>query len=252
MLLRARPMPESKVETAVSVWAKDDGFYFDQRLRAAGISHGVTTRVLGSMRDAEGRRVSLRRAGAGDRDGLFLKQVHGSRIVALNKEDAALGDVEADGWIGAAPQRPICVFIADCVPLFVWAKSFSVGGVFHVGWRGAHAQMPGAAVNAFREHYGVAPGDLQASVGPHIGACCYPVGSEVAGRFDRRSLVVGEGGDIRLDLGAEVGAQLMDAGVAPSEIGVCRDCTSCLSSDFYSYRREKRRDCMMAFLILNQ
>lgn len=244
-------MPESKTETLLSVWTKGDGFYFDQRLKAAGISHGVTTRALGSMRDAENRRASLRRAGAGDCEGLFLKQVHGARVVAPARRDAVLADTEADGWIGARPQSPICIFIADCVPLFVWAKDFSAFGVFHAGWRGTHAGMPAAAVEAFREHHGVASKDLQASVGPHIGACCYPVGPEVSGRFSGRSLVKKDGG-ICLDLGAEVRAQLLDAGVLSSEIAVSQECTSCLSSDFYSYRREKQRDCMMAFLVLNK
>lgn len=232
----------------MSVWTKENGFYLDARLKAAGISHGVTTRVLGSMRDAENRKASLRRAGAGDPEGLFLKQVHGARIVSAAK----MFETEADGWIGARSQKPMCVFIADCVPLFMWAKDLSAFGVFHAGWRGAHAGMPAAAVAAFREHHRLSPQDLQASVGPHIGACCYTVGADVAGRFHPRSLVVKENGDTRLDLGMEVRAQLVDAGVVPSEIAVSEDCTSCLSSDFYSYRREKTRDCMMAFLILNQ
>lgn len=223
-------------------WSAAEGFYRDRRLASAGIPHGVTLRRLGDMKDPGRRAAALSAAGLARRFPMELRQVHGTAVW-----EAVAGRAErpeGDGWVCADRSVAPCVYVADCLPLFLWDKSGSVVGVFHAGWRGLAAGMPRSAVRAFRRH-GVGPGRLAASVGPHIGPCCYAVGPEVARRFRAGAL---HGG--RLDLGEEARLQLTESGVAPEDVAVSGACTACRGEELVSYRKEKLDFRMMAFVAL--
>jgi copper oxidase (laccase) domain-containing protein len=108
-------------------------------------------------------------------------------------------------------------------------------------------------VAEFFRTFNIRPGELEAAVGPHAGACCYRVGDDVAGRFRKESRRL-RGGEVFLDLGAEARAQLLGAGLGTEAVGVASDCTICRPGSFYSYRREggqgPRCGQMLAFLWL--
>lgn len=199
------------------------------------------------MKDPAARRAAFEAAGAGARPAFFLSQVHGTEIVAVGAAAPPAEAPKADGLVTNAAGVVLCVFVADCVPLFLWEKSGKAVGVFHAGWRGAADGMPRRAVESFRLHYGIEPADLRASVGPHIKACCFRVGPETAARFSAESLVERDGG-VFVDLEREVLAQLSGAGVVAAAQA---ECTSCGKNEFFSYRREKTDQRMMAFITLN-
>ncbi len=197
------------------------------------------------MRDDARREAALK--GAGLEGGLTLKQVHGVSVVNADEYEAGGDPLEADGWVSRSFKNPICVLIADCIPLVLWDPKGGAAGVFHVGWKGAAAGMAEKAVKSLMDGFAVEPGSLNASIGPHIGACCFKVGSEVASRF-RRSVVSSRDGKSFVDLGAEVVEQLAGAGVPREAIAVSGECTSCLKDDFFSFRRDKMGVSLMAFL----
>jgi len=221
-------------------WRLEAGFYRESRLEALGIPHGVTTRIFGNMKRPEVRAAALAKAGLAGRRARTLKQLHGTVVLEARSDDATIP--EGDGWIVADPGSVACVYAADCLPIFLWEKHGSVVGAFHAGWRGLAAGMIDAAVKAFSRHR-VGPERLCAAVGPHIGACCYKVGTEVAGRF-RKDILHGE----NLDLGEEARLQLGEAGVVP--VAVSDACTSCRNEELFSFRREKMDQRMMAFIAL--
>ncbi|MCX5789800.1 MAG: polyphenol oxidase family protein, partial [Elusimicrobia bacterium] len=182
----------------------------------------------------------------------ILKQVHGTGIV-----DAAFagpgchapqgsdkGSVEGDGWVCAQKGVTPAVYISDCLPIFMWDLEQTAVGVFHAGWRGLAAGMPRAAVRAFGR-IGLGPERLAAAVGPHVGACCYRVGPDVAAKF--RAGVLRDG---LLDLGAEARLQLEESGLAGERISVSPACTACEPSEFFSYRRDKLDRRLLAFITL--
>lgn len=237
------------VSSRTDSWTQKKGFFRDQRLTALGIAHGVTTRPLGNMKDVTARAAALIEAGLSGKPALLLKQVHGVEIrTAVPGSDSGEAPT-GDGWVTDAPGLTLCVFVADCIPLFLFDSAGRAGGLFHVGWRGAQAGMPGAAVRALKDRFGVAPRDIRASIGPHIGACCLKVGPEFAGKFAPSSLR-SDGGGLFLDLGAETRRQLAVAGLSHGDIADSPACTSCQTGLFYSYRREKQDVRMMAFLSL--
>ncbi|MBI4347036.1 MAG: polyphenol oxidase family protein [Elusimicrobia bacterium] len=228
----------------VAGWTKEADLHVEPRLSALGFRHGVTTRVLGNMKSADARRAAVARVGLAA-EPLILNQVHGTAIhdtasVSASADGARL---QGDGWI-TAQNVVAAVYIADCLPIFVWDRQGTAAGVFHAGWRGLAAGMPRAAVRAFRR-FGVGPERLSAAVGPHAGACCYAVGPEVAEKFRP-----GAAKDGKLDLGLEARRQLEESHVAPAEISVSDACTVCSPQEFFSYRREKLDQRLLAFISL--
>jgi len=230
-----------------------DGFCREARLSRLRAGHGFTTRVWGDMRYARHRQTALAKAGAPQTDACLLRQVHGKAISILRRDDDSGVLTQGDGWLTDKPGAVVGVVVADCLPVWIWARSGKAAGVFHAGWRGLDAGLLGAAVAEFSRSFNIRPGDLEACVGPHAGACCYRVGDEVAGRFRQSSRRL-RGGEVFLDLGAEARTQLLGAGLGTDAVAVSSDCTICRPGLFYSFRRDGGRGprCgqMLAFLWL--
>lgn len=228
-------------------WSLNGGLFQDERMARAGLRHGVTSSVLGDMKRSEVRQQVLRRAGV-EVPCRLPRQVHGTGILELDGAVSVEDGQEGDGWLLRAGGCAAGVFVADCVPLFLWHPSGAAAGVFHAGWRGMAAGMPRRAVEAFTRR-GFDARELLASLGPRIGPCCFRVGPEVAGRFRLSSLRLGQDG-ARVDLAAEARAQLAEAGLSPDSVEASPACTSCRKEDLFSYRRDKQDMRMMAFLML--
>jgi copper oxidase (laccase) domain-containing protein len=103
-----------------------------------------------------------------------------------------------------------------------------------------------AGVEALRGLVGAGV-DLVAAIGPHIEACCFEVGEDVAAQLAGCSslgdaAVIRPGGErVRVDLRRILRAQLEEAGVEGSAIEDVRGCTCCDAERFFSYRRDKER-----------
>jgi Uncharacterized conserved protein len=112
----------------------------------------------------------------------------------------------------------------------------------HAGWRGSAQAIVAKTVGAMAARFGSRARDLQAAIGPAIGACCYEVGPEVASQFKE---FFPERDDLeertRLDLPEANRRQLLSAGVPPDRIHVCGLCTACLAGEFFSWRRDRRK-----------
>ncbi|MDE2510187.1 MAG: polyphenol oxidase family protein [Elusimicrobia bacterium] len=177
---------------------------------------------------------------------LTLKQVHGITIHDGTKSN---GGLEGDGWILSQPGVTVGVYVADCVPLFLWSNDGKAAGVFHAGWRGTAKQMAKSAVAAFNERLGIPASNLSAAIGPHIGPCCYKVGPELEKDFPESSFVRRDG-SIYLDLAAETRRQLTASGVLAENIGAPAPCTSSHPEDYFSFRRDKQDARLLALLSL--
>lgn len=213
--------------------------------------YGVTTRACGNMKDPAARAAALERAGLAGLPAFYLRQVHGCDILRLSAGSSVADQApDGDGWITDAPGLVLCVFVADCMPLFLWEASGRAAGVFHCGWRGACAGMPRRAVEAFKRHYGIEARDLRAFVGPSIGPCCYRVGPEMREKFHPDSFAQREGG-LFLDLGAEARRQLLATGLPVGAVSTKAPCTCCSRDEFFSFRRDKQDSRMLAFISLS-
>jgi YfiH family protein len=182
-------------------------------------------------------------------DPLLLKQVHG---VTIHRAALSANGLEGDGWTLGPGDEGLCVavYVADCMPLYLWTDDGKYAGVFHAGWRGMAAGMPAKAVAALVER-GAKASRLQAAFGPHISADVYKVGKELESSFPESSFRR-NGGDIYLDLDADARRQLEAAGVPARMIGPAAPCTLTNEDSYHSFRRQKDGARMLAFLSLDR
>jgi YfiH family protein len=106
----------------------------------------------------------------------WLRQVHGSRVVAI---DGIAEIPEADASVARQGGTVCVVTIADCMPVLLCDQAGSVVGIAHAGWRGLSL---GVIENTVSE-MGVAPARLLAYLGPAIGPGAFEVGADVRAAF---------------------------------------------------------------------
>ncbi len=230
-------------------------YEFDHLAAFKDVEHGITTRHgghsaapfqelnlgLGVGDDpsavARNRRRVFRRFGGVP---VFLRQVHGVRVVTVSRKDggpmAAGGapPAEADALITDVPGLALVVLVADCQAVLLYDPVKGVVGNVHSGWRGSAGNVIGAAVGAMAEGFGCRPADIHAGVGPSLGPCCAEFihfRRELPPAFRRYRV-----GMHHFDFWAASWDQLTGAGLRPDRIRIGRICSRCRRDDFYSYR----------------
>lgn len=160
-----------------------------------------------------------------------VNQMHGPHI-AIAHSGGNLGD--ADGIVTSVSMLPIAVSVADCVPVVIVGTG--AVAVVHAGWRGVASGVVSSALHVMDVSGVRVKG---AVIGPHIGPCCFEVGSEVVeavGGYEATTT----GGSLSVDLAWAIRDQLGDI-----EIESKPECT--MHDDrFYSHRRNETRKRQMA------
>lgn len=246
-------------------------FYFE-RLREAGLAHGVFTRRggvspapwetlnAGSLVGDEPGRVAenLRRVcRALDRDPETLqlvRQVHGSDVyVAAGSASPGgrrtyadrlrIADMpEADVLLTADAGVTLAMRFADCVPILLFDPVIRAAGIAHAGWRGTLVDVAGRTVSAMQQAFGTDPADLLAGIGPSICADHYEIGPDVALQVaqafggDASSVIRVDGARTSFDLWTANRLLLQFAGVR--EVEIAGECTAEQPQRWFSHRGE--------------
>jgi YfiH family protein len=175
-------------------------------------------------------------AHVGDRpEPLWLEQVHGVDVV-VHEGTATLP--RADACVAFEPGRVCAVMTADCLPVVLADAAGTRVGVAHAGWRGLLAGV----VEATIDRLGSRPQDLQAWLGPAIGAGAFEVGAEVREAYASRSATLASAftpnqrGRFQADLYSLARAVLAVAGVTAVLGGGW--CTHTEADRFFSFRRD--------------
>jgi YfiH family protein len=170
---------------------------------------------------------------------ISLTQVHSD--VSLYADGSLAGRIgEGDALLTDAPGALVGVRTADCVPILIADDSKRKVAAVHAGWRGTAQAIAAKTVGAMAARFGSHARNLQAAIGPAIGACCYEVGPEVASQFwDLFPGIAGPAERTHLDLPEANRRQLLSAGVPPDRIYLCGLCTACLAEEFFSWRRDR-------------
>ncbi len=163
------------------------------------------------------------------------QQVHGDNVLfvnpALSGRGASIYDEslpDCDGLLTNYRNLPLAIFVADCLPLYIYDKKNKAIGLIHAGRKGTLLGITGKTMEKMKKRYNTDPGQCLAFLGPAIGGCCFEV-----------------------DLYKLNKEQLGSAGLMPGNIYSVDTCTSCQNDVFYSYRREKEKaGRMMAVLML--
>ncbi len=170
---------------------------------------------------------------------ISLKQIHSD--VSQYADGSLAGRIgEGDALLTDVPGAVVGVRTADCVPILLVDVSKRTVAAVHAGWRGTAQAIAAKTVGALAARFGSDPRDMQAAIGPAIGACCYEVGPEVASQF-KSLFPERSGGEERahLDLPEANRRQLLDAGLPPDQIHLSGLCTACLAGEFFSWRRDR-------------
>jgi hypothetical protein len=114
---------------------------------------------------------------------VFLRQVHGERVVRLDA-DSALASVEAaDASWTREPGVACAVLVSDCLPVLLAAPQARAVGAAHAGWRGLAAGVLERCAQAVCGGASCEPHELVAWLGPCIGADAFEVGADVLVAF---------------------------------------------------------------------
>lgn len=137
------------------------------------------------------------RADTPDACAVFLQQVHGVDVIAL---DAGSAQGQAfDACVTSASGVVCTIMVADCLPVLLAHRSGAVVGAAHAGWRGLAGMPPGHAgqplaggvleslFKRFADQLRTAPEQVApqtlAWLGPCIGPRSFEVGAEVRAAF---------------------------------------------------------------------
>jgi YfiH family protein len=115
---------------------------------------------------------------------VFLRQVHGTRIVRLHAGALPAPDtLEADAALTTEPGIACTIQVADCLPVLLCDRAGRAVAAAHAGWRGLALGVLEATVHALCDASHAAPAELVAWLGPCIGPRRFEVGDEVRRAF---------------------------------------------------------------------
>lgn len=223
-----------------------NGIYQSSLLKSHGVFHGYSSRHLGDMRRKEHLVHVLEQMGISADATICCEQVHGDRIAIVGPSDRGKKISGCDGLVLKNEGIPTAlrIRIADCVPILCVDPHAHIIGIAHAGWKGTLSRIARKLIQKMRE-CGADPAHIDVAIGPHIGTCCYTVGEERARLFQKRfgkdeKISAHSKGQWHVDIGYVNVQTLMRAGMRPDHIDASDQCTSCQSTEFYSYRKDTK------------
>lgn len=114
---------------------------------------------------------------------VFLRQVHGERVVGLDASSGHASVEAADASWTCEPGVACAVLVSDCLPVLLAAPQARAVGAAHAGWRGLSAGVLEHCVQAVCGGASCEPHELVAWLGPCIGPDAFEVGADVLVAF---------------------------------------------------------------------
>lgn len=175
-------------------------------------------------------------------------QIHSDicRVVTqgMGLSDFVQGDrqfPEGDGLLTQEKNLALWAYSADCVPILYHDPVTQSIAAVHAGWRGTALAIASKMVKEMTSAFATNPADLQVSLGPSIGPCCFSCHEEVPQAFrdamgeDAETFIKSEGqGKFSVDLQGINGYFLKKSGVTQIDTHV--PCTACHGEEFWSHR----------------
>ena len=175
-------------------------------------------------------------AAVGLRRLVSVHQVHGDRILRVERRHLHTEPEGYDALISTLPDTGVMIQHADCQAILLEAPAAKIVAAIHCGWRGSVLDLIGKTILCLHNEYGVAPADLLAVIGPSLGPCCAEFihyATELPAWMHAF-----QAQPRHFDFWAISRAQLLDAGLLPDRIDIAGLCTRC-DPQFFSYRRAR-------------
>jgi len=113
---------------------------------------------------------------------LLVRQVHGAKVVVVDKPWKLEDSPEADAMVTQNPDCILGVITADCVPILLHDPVSKTVAVVHSGWKGALSGVVQSTVKAMQK-LGAKPEDILAVMGPCVTQQSYEVSKEFHKEF---------------------------------------------------------------------
>jgi polyphenol oxidase len=162
-----------------------------------------------------------------------------TKVVFIN--NVPDGTYRCDAMVTTVPGVALMVLVADCVPIAFTAPG--VVAVAHAGWRGTVANIVSNTIDEMCRVAGANPHQINAYIGPSIGACCYNIGDDVVSAAKRsipnsNDCLEARGVDVFFDLKKANQFLMLKAGLSSENIHLVDDCVACNNHRYFSYRAE--------------
>ena len=225
--------------------------------RAGGVSEGAFASLnLGAhVQDnldhvMENRARVMEALGAPDTPVIVPNQVHGTTIVDIESASAAQlvaaqqrAQAGADALAVSVPGVAALLCFADCTPVIIVSPTGRFV-VAHAGWRGVVGNIAVLSAQRLAQADGACGtdqvranlGGYNVYVGPHIHACHFEVGQDVADTFRSRFGATCIEGQRHVSMLDALRTSLVAAGVDAARIYDAGICTQCNPQAYYSYR----------------
>ena len=159
---------------------------------------------------------------------------------------------ETDGLVTDIPGTSLVTTHGDCIAVFAYDPVKKAAGIAHAGWKGTMLGIAGELVRTMKERYGCRPDNIHAYISPGIGKCHFEVRDDVriqfldAEEWTKEYISNKDEEHYLVDLKGVNKKFLRLGGV--ENIRISEDCTYCLEDLYWSYRRSKDKDRMLAYI----
>ncbi len=231
---------------------------FPNMAGCSGIMHGIFTRNGGVSKGSykslnvsfsngdDGKHVAINRQLISQyldhKTLVFTKQVHGTDVHVLSKQDmkGCKDDSDqvafCDALVTDIPGKLLAIQVADCQPVLLYDPQKHVIANVHSGWRGSIGDIIGKTIKVMEEKFGCRRRDIFAGIGPSLGPCCAEF---IHFREEIPEMLWKYKDDLdHFDFWSISFDQLCSAGVLPGKIYSSKICTKCNTDQYFSYRGE--------------
>ena len=98
-----------------------------------------------------------------------LNQIHSNQVITVNRPD----NYEGDGFLTDKVGFWLTVFVADCLPVYIYDTGKKVIGLVHAGKKGTQKLILRNAISLLIQDFGSNPNDISLLFGPSICPKCY-------------------------------------------------------------------------------
>jgi YfiH family protein len=187
-----------------------------------------------------------------------LRQSHSSTVLPIAYDRIPPDLLEGDASFTALPNVGLALRVADCLPVYIYARDLRSIGIAHCGWRGTAGRIAERLARTMSRRFAVPLVDLRFVLGPCICPQCYEVGDDVRDEFAagfpawEKFFTPGRPNHSRtrhhLDLRAANRWLLKEMGL--SEMPSLGLCTAEHPDSFFSARRDEKTGRNLALIAL--
>ena len=194
---------------------------------------------------AKARSDYLGKHGLANKDTVFIKLEHGTKIHKVEKEDKGnlvdpgrQDEIIGDGLITNQTGLTLFLVVADCIGAVIFDPINKAIGLIHAGRKGVEQNILEVAINSMSAEYSTKPNDLILVSSPAISAESYvfddPEGINM--QFWGQDVSKGKDGKYRMDIKSRFEAQAIGVGIKKANITISQTDTF-TDINYFSHRR---------------